>query len=403
MKLGNYPNKHLTYCSNIHPGETWEEVFEQIKANLPKLKTRLSPDNSFGVGLRLSAQAAEQLLQEDRLSEFSSWLDEHDLYVFTMNGFPYGNFHGEQVKDEVYKPDWTSEKRMRYTQHLAHILTELLPEDMDGGISTSPISYKPWLKNSQLDEVFRLSSRHLAEVAYKLADIREETGKNIHVDIEPEPDCLIENTEETISFFQDWLFKAGAAHLAVDHSYSHDEAVNLLQNHIRVCYDTCHFAVEYEDPEEAITKFREAGIKIGKVQISAALKVAFDGKHTPESIVEELRPFEEDTYLHQVIERQDDGSFHHYPDLGEALRDNITDQTSEWRIHYHVPIFVDQFNKLNSTQDDIAKSLDILLNDEECTHFEIETYTWDVLPSDLKQNLLDSIEREFRWVLDQIN
>ncbi|MFH5833600.1 metabolite traffic protein EboE [Halalkalibaculum sp. DA3122] len=402
MKLGNPPNTHLTYCTNIHPGETWEEVFNQLKSNLPELKNRLSPEQSFGVGLRLSARAAEELLEGKRLDDFKSWLSDEDLYVFTMNGFPFGSFHGECVKDNVYKPDWTNQERLEYTLNLARVLAELLPGDMDGGISTSPISYKPWLKDSQREDVFRVSSRNLAEVAFALAEIREKEGKELHIDIEPEPDCLIENSAETIDFFENWLFKAGAAHLAAGHGQSQDEAVELIRRHIRVCYDTCHFAVEYEDPAEAIQQFRQAGIRIGKVQISAALKVDLnDSIGYTEDVVSKLKQFEEDTYLHQVIERRSGSELFHYPDLSEALNAGHISEADEWRIHFHVPIFIKEYGILHSTQDDIVRSLEQLAGDG-CTHFEIETYTWDVLPADLKENLLDSIEREFRWTLEQV-
>lgn len=402
MEIAKHTNTHLTYCTNIHPGEQWEEVLEQLKSNLPELKSRLSPDRPFGVGLRLSAEAADELLSGENLAEFKRWLEDEGLYIFTMNGFPYGSFHGEKVKDDVYKPDWTSLKRLEYTLNLARILAELLPEGIDGGISTSPISYKPWLKDSEKEEIFRISSRQLAEVAYELDNIREEQRKELHIDIEPEPDCLLENTRETIDYFENWLYKAGAAHLAVEHALSQEEAILMIRRHIRICYDTCHFAVEYEEPAEAIERFKNAGIDIGKVQISAALKVDLSNpSNSAEEVSSKLKPFEEDTYLHQVIERHGDGTFKHYPDLSDALRDGELSEAKEWRIHYHVPIFVDKFGHLNSTQDDIIRSLDLLMEGE-CNHFEIETYTWEVLPSELKENLLDSIEREFRWVLDQI-
>lgn len=403
MEVGKDPNTHLTYCTNIHPGETWDEVFSTLKSNLPELKSRLAPDQPFGVGLRLSAAAAKVLLEEENLGEFKKWLANENLYVFTMNGFPFGNFHGGRVKDNVYKPDWTNRERLEYTLNLAEILADLLPNGIDGGISTSPISYKPWLKKSEYEEVFRISSRHLAEVAFHLAEIKKEHGKELHIDIEPEPDCLIENTKETIDFFQDWLFKAGAAHLAVEHALSQDEAVQMLRDHIRVCYDTCHFAVEYEDPKEAIEQFEEAGIKIGKVQISAALKVELgDSADENEAVMTKLKQFEEDTYLHQVLEQKTDGTLSHYPDLSEALATDSNELAEEWRIHFHVPIFVNEYGVLNSTQDDIVRSLEQLIGGQ-CTHFEIETYTWDVLPAALKENLLDSIEREFRWTLEQID
>ena len=404
MQLEKNPNFHLTYCTNIHPGERWSEVLDQLRMNLPKLKKRLSPDLPFGIGLRLSAQAAEQLLEKNKLREFKNWLDREGLYVFTMNGFPYGGFHHRRVKDRVYAPDWRTDDRVGYTLNLAKILAELLPEGQEGGISTSPISYKPWLK-SDLDrkEAFRIGSLNVARVAMEMAKIENESGRILHLDIEPEPDCLIENTRETIEFFNDWLLRTGSEFLSEENGFSNSIAEDILRRHIRVCYDTCHFAVEYEEPEQAVEQFREHGIQIGKVQISAALKLELgDGTVHREALGVRLQDFEESTYLHQVIERRTDGSMHHYGDLSEALPNIQNADAREWRIHYHVPIFMDEFDLLNSTQNDILQSLESLLMDDSCTHYEIETYTWEVLPDDLKADVLDSIEREFRWVLDTV-
>lgn len=404
MQLPNNPNLHLTYCTNIHPGESWEEVFDQLKTHVPELKRRIAPGQPFGIGLRLSAQAATQLQKADHLPVFKRWLDEKGLYVFTMNGFPYGSFHRQRVKDQVYAPDWRKEERVGYTIQLAHLLAELVPEGLDGGISTSPLSYKLWLSEPSLEEeVFHASAINLARVAAEMAGIREEKGKELHLDIEPEPDCLLENTEETIAFFNDWLFPVGGEFLAGEHGIDQAEAENILRTHIRVCYDTCHFAVEYEDPKKAIQQFRDAGILIGKVQISAALKVQLNKeieKRIP--VASKLQAFEESTYLHQVIERRDDGSLHHYSDLDEALPNMNNKKAKEWRIHYHVPIFVDTFNSLHSTQDDIVRSLEPFGNDSNCRHFEIETYTWEVLPEELKTDAVKSIEREYRWVLEHM-
>ncbi|SMO72870.1 metabolite traffic protein EboE [Fodinibius sediminis] len=400
MQLKNYPSYHITYCTNIHPGEQWNDVFEQLKTHVPELKRRLSPDRDFGIGLRLSARAARQL-QDAHLEEFKQWLNQRQCYVFTMNGFPYGDFHHQRVKDLVYAPDWRTEERLNYTINLAHILAELLPEGMDGGISTSPVSYKYWLQQPSLKEqACRKGSKNLARVAWALAKIREESGKILHVDIEPEPDCLIENTPETIDFFNRWLLPIGSTFLENSCGISLEEAETILRDHVRLCYDTCHFALEYENPRQALRQFEEAGIKIGKTQVSAALKAVL-----PETTVgrrqirDELRKFVESTYLHQVIERREDGSFRQYRDLDQALPHIFDEQAREWRIHYHVPIFVDSFEQLNATQRDITQSLEVLKATGQCRHFEIETYTWEILPEELKKDSLESIAREFEWVI----
>lgn len=404
MKLQSDPDAHFTYCSNIHPGEEWADHFEQIKKHLPELKSRLSPDAPFGVGLRLSAKAASQLREESILNQFRGWLNSEDLYLFTVNGFPYGSFHGERVKDNVYAPDWTTPERLTYTTDLIEILAELLPDGIDGGISTSPVSYKYWEKAlTGTDDIFTIATLNLARAAHRMHQVREVTGKEIHLDIEPEPDCLLENSAETIRFFRDWLIPKGSDFLHSDFGYSKSEAENILKKHITVCYDTCHFALEYENATDAIDAFKNEGIRIGKTQVSSALKVDWTRPGTsPESVLSRLKSFDEPVYLHQVIELKKDGSFQQYRDLPEALEQFDESTTKEWRIHFHVPLFLDEFGELHSTRDHIEQALPHLLNNSGCTHYEIETYTWDVLPDLFKTGITDSIEREYRWMFECI-
>jgi len=403
MKIPSYPDCHLTYCSNIHPGETWDDHFSQLKIYLPELKKRLSPDEPFGVGLRLSAKAAKQLLKMDTLKIFRNWLDNEDLYLFTINGFPYGSFHGERVKDNVYAPDWSQTERLEYSLRLIKILSELLPDNIDGGISTSPISYKYWSNNKPDDELFKISAHHLAEAAHAMSETEKIRGKELHLDIEPEPDCVLENSSETIDFFTNWLFPVGSDYLVQTHGYSRDDATKKLRRHIRVCYDTCHFALEYENPHKAIDDFNAAGIRIGKTQISAALKVVLTGDDSfRERIASRLQRFNEPVYLHQVIARTAEDSYKQFRDIPQAIGSIYDKDTEEWRIHFHVPVFIDQFDDMSSTQDHILESLKPLLERTGCKHFEIETYTWDVLPDHLKTEITDSIEREYSWTLNAI-
>ncbi|MCC5905043.1 MAG: metabolite traffic protein EboE [Balneolaceae bacterium] len=402
MQPKSHTGLHLSYCSNVHPGESWPETLAQLKKHVPELKKRLSPDQPFGVGLRLSAAAAQELLAGHEMDQFKSWLKDEDLYVFTLNGFPYGSFHRERVKDEVYKPDWQSEKRFKYTANLINILAELLPDNVDGSISTSPISYKYWGQSEEeIQQIIAQSSVYFADLADIMAKIYRDNQTEIHIAIEPEPDCLIENSKETIDYFTNHLFPEGSKHLAEKLSISRTKAEEILRRHIGVCYDTCHFALEYEHPSRAIDEFRAAGIRISKTQISAALKVALsDSTSEREKISNQLQKFVEPVYLHQTIERHSDGSLHQYRDLPQALEKIHTTDAVEWRIHFHVPVFHREFNGLHSTQDEITESLNVLLDSEICTHYEIETYTWEVLPDHLKADLTDSIEREFRWTTE---
>ncbi len=205
---------HLTYCSNIHPGETWAEVKQNLETYLPALKQRLSPESPFGIGLRLSDLASREILEQDRLEAFQSWLRKEDLYVFTINGFPYGGFHHQIVKDNVYAPDWSKRDRLDYTLRLTEILSTLLPDGMDGGISTVPLSYKPWWKNDKdaRAAVFAASTQQLAQLTAQLISLAQQ-GQQLHIDLEPEPDGLLENAAEVIAYFKDWLLPVGGAWL----------------------------------------------------------------------------------------------------------------------------------------------------------------------------------------------
>ncbi|OUL34276.1 xylose isomerase [Nostoc sp. T09] len=402
MKIAIDSKFHLTYCTNIHPGESWVEVFANLEKYLPNLKSRLSPQAPFGIGLRLADTAAKQLLEKDNLAQFQAWLTQEDLYVFTLNGFPYGGFHHQIVKDQVYVPDWSTQERLKYTLNLTKILATLLPEGLDGGISTLPLSYKPWWGDDQQtwDIVLKNSCFHIASVVAEMVRIQNYTGKLLHIDLEPEPDGLIENTSEVIDFYQNWLLPIGGNYLAQKLNIEQNLAESKLLNHVRLCYDTCHFSVEYEQPHSVFERLQSAGIKIGKIQISAAIQVKIPTEVEQRSLIaERLQPFAESTYLHQVIERRSDGTLYHYPDLISALPYLEKSLAEEWRTHFHVPIFIRDYQILQSTQDDIVTILHLLQSNNACHHLEIETYTWDVLPSEMKIDLLTSIQREYEWVL----
>jgi sugar phosphate isomerase/epimerase len=390
----------LTYCTNIHPGEGWEEVFANLRHYAPRLRERLAHDEPFGIGLRLSGRESRELLEGDHLRRFKSFLDEHRLYVFTINGFPYGPFHKEPVKDAVHAPDWREEERVRYTLRLAEILAYLLPEGEEGGISTSPLSYKPWVSSTDA-RTWELLTNNVVRTAEALTRIKDREGKTIHLDIEPEPDGLLENSEEVVRFYEEWLLADGAGWLAESSGLPVDEACARLLDHVRICLDTCHMSVAYEEPERVLDRFAETGVRVGKVQISSALKLMLpDGAKRRAELEGSLRPFAESTYLHQIVQRNQDGSFRQYPDLAGNVHRIYDLEADQWRVHFHVPIFVEHYGRFLSTQDDILRTFTLLEQRRFCEHLEIETYTWDVLPPDLKSDLLDSIGREYEWVRD---
>ncbi|TDS14376.1 hypothetical protein DFQ03_2463 [Maribacter caenipelagi] len=385
---------HLTYCTNIHPGQDWKSTFESIKQHVPGIKSKVSKEQPFGLGLRLSNKASEELEMGNNMSEFKQWLDTNHLYVFTMNGFPYGNFHDERVKDMVHAPDWTTNGRLEYTKRMFRQLSELLPEGMNGGISTSPITYRYWHKtDSAIKNAFETGAKNMLEVAFQLHNIEKSTGKYLHLDIEPEPDGLLENSEEVLEFYADFLVPIGVTYFKQELGVDANKAEAIIKKYITVCYDVCHFSLAYEEPIDTFTKFKANDIKVGKIQVSAALKILFNGKND-EKIWEQLSQFNEPTYLHQVTEIID-GKVKTYSDLPLVLEGERNHK--ELRAHYHVPIFLEKYGELFSTQDHILKTMQYLKLDPISEHLEIETYTWDVLPVALKQDLSVSIIREIEW------
>lgn len=387
-------NQHLTYCTNIHPGESWEETFEQLRKYLPAVKKRVAGEEPMGVGLRLS-NAASRELSGKNMEAFREWLDGQGLYVFTMNGFPYGKFHGEKVKDLVHYPDWRTGERVDYTLRLFEQLSELLPAETEGGISTAPLSYKHWFANpTKITQALVRATYHVLMVAEKLAEIRESTGQMLHLDIEPEPDGLLGNTREFIQWYEEYLLPEGVKFFSARSGVRQSQSEQLIRDHIRLCYDVCHVSVAYEDHLDMLNLLLEKGIGIGKLQLSAAMKAVFEENNN--LIINDLERFNEPVYLHQVIARMQDGGYRDFYDLPTALK-HFSPDHREWRVHFHVPLFVRDFGNLQSTQPDVIKVLNEYAARPFSPHLEVETYTWEVLPGELRTNLGDSIARELEW------
>lgn len=401
----NIKDLHLSYCSNIHAGENWDATFQNLKIYIPEVKSRLGYKGKFGIGLRLSKEASVVLERPERLQEFQEWLKKTQAYVYSLNCFPYGGFHRTKVKEQVHAPDWTTEARLAYTLRCFRILAQLLPEGVEGGISTSPLSYRHWfVSDLEKNEAFERATTHLIAVVVELVRLHQETGKFLHLDIEPEPDGLLENSEELIRYFKEWLLSVGKASLAKQLGTTQKEAGKLIKDHLQVCYDVCHFAIGYEKPKEAFKKLKQAGIGIGKIQLSAALKLLIpESPFERFSIGKRLGEFADTTYLHQVVARTKEGGLKSYPDLPQALAKLGDTQDLEWRVHFHVPIFLANYGSFQATQEDIVEVLKLVNANPSITkHLEVETYTWEVLPQDTHLTLGDAISRELAWVKEQL-
>ena len=274
---------------------------------------------------------------------------------------------------------------------------------MDGGVSTSPLSYRFWHKNER--ELASVKSRSLAqliELISFLVELKKSTGKSLHLDMEPEPDGILETSEEFVDFFQEYLLKEGIPQLQKTFNCDAPTAESSIREHFRLCYDVCHFAVGYEKPADAIDRITQAGIKIGRIQISAALGSPSLTPKNQEKISQKLRIFDEPVYLHQAVVRTTNGQLKRFKDLGLAL-DSLQTEDQEIRTHFHVPIFTESYDQLVSTQRDIIDTLKVWKERNFTNHLEVETYTWDVLPPDMRTDLVSSITRELNWVMDTLD
>ncbi|MGH8707175.1 MAG: metabolite traffic protein EboE, partial [Burkholderiales bacterium] len=325
----------------------------------------------------------------------------HGLYVFTINGFPYGVFHGTRVKEQVYLPDWLDEERLAYTDGLARILAALLPAEpgLEGSVSTVPGAYKARVRGpGDVHRMAELLVRHAAT----LHELRERTGKTIALALEPEPCCHLETIPEAIRFFRDHLFApAAVATLGRLTGLGRADAEAALRRHLGVCFDACHMAVEFEDVRGALTALQAAGIRVPKIQVSAGLRVRLDPRD--HATVDALRPFAEGVYLHQVVEARH-GTLTRFLDLPEALATLSADaEPREWRIHFHVPLFRQELGRFQNTQDYLRELLALLGREPHTGHLEVETYTWDVLPEAYRKvDLSSAIARELNWVKAQL-
>lgn len=391
MRLAAPGAPHLTYCTNIHPGETWPEVRANVATHVRAVKARVAPDRPFGVGLRLSGAAAATLAAPAELAAFRAFLDESGLYVFTINGFPYGPFHGTPVKEEVYRPDWLEDARLAYTDELARILAALLPADCEGSISTVPGAFKARVASDA--DAQAIAARLAAHVA-TLHDLYERQGVSIALALEPEPCCQLETIDETVAFFERHLFRQRVPGLTPAASAA------ALRRHVGVCLDACHMAVEYETPEAALTALASHGIRVVKIQVSAGLAATIGSAADRDA----LRAFADDVYLHQVVERTPHG-LTRWTDLPGALDDLGRDASGprEWRIHFHVPLFREALGRFRSTQGWVRELLALVRRDAPTTHLEVETYTWDVLPEEFRREpIADAVARELAWVIAEM-
>lgn len=360
----------LTYCTNIHPGESWEQVQAGIEEHVPAVRAGLARgavQDPFPLGVWLSGRAAREIEQSGS-ARFEAWCRTNDCQVQSINGFPYGAFHGVRVKERAYLPDWRDPERVRYSASLAGILAGWLPKGETGVISTVPLGFKEagdW----------GAARRNVLLALQAFDSVAQRTGKEIILALEAEPGCRLETTDEVIEFFAELKLPAH------------------LGRHLGICFDCCHHAVEFERPAESLRKLAAAGVRIAQAHVTAALRV-------PGGELARLERFSEPVYLHQTVGRRTDGTLLRFDDLPLALAAGVDGPgIDEWRVHFHVPVFAEQLGDCRTTRPELEEMLSVL---PKAVPLVVETYSFGVLPPGLQaKTVADSIVRELAWVRDQ--
>ena len=395
----------LSYCTNVHPSEKLDQMRGSLREFTRPLKDKLFPDQPMGLGIWMAAQAAQEMHGDpEELGRFRQFLDENGFFLFSVNAFPFGDFHSRRVKEKVYHPDWTSASRREHTCRVAEVLAQLLPDGVSGSISTLAGAFRPDRHGHET------STRIALELAKTIACFRElesETGRLIQLGIEPEPWTTLELTSDVVSFFNEFVYTSGRDALASELGVDGSAAEELLRRHLGVCFDCCHQAVEFEDLKESLASLRREGIPLAKVHLSCALSVPEPGNN-PDG-VQQLLSFDEERYLHQVVARDPSKGLVSLRDLDELKGEVLDSWRSypEWRCHFHVPIFLEELSHLRTTQPQLLDAIDFLRETRYCQHLEIETYTWEVIPEEIRETqcggtLLGSLEQEFRWVMERM-
>ena len=420
------------------------DLLEGVQAGLAKVSLPLRDalrdlapggeyGDGFGVGLWLPAAAAFALEADPfAASELREFLVDEGLDAFTFNAFPFGGFHKAGLKRSVFEPDWTSPDRGFYTRAVAEFGLSIaetqkwrrakVPRHLS--ISTHTGGHRDTIVGDATGDE---AAARIAEFRTKCLGNLRATASGLHrmgsaartpvkLGLEPEPRSLAGDTRELGEIWAELGPSKGA-----------DEVLG-------VCLDTCHTAVEFEHPgealEQALGRSSSHGVEVrpdqitgrplAKVQFSSALSLKLPGEN--DDGVASLLGLDEAVYLHQTTGRAGSGELSFAGDLpelkalqmedGEAWRQWLA--CDEWRCHFHVPVDLDATAGLGTTRS-IADDLLTRVTANPAAwgvpelHVEIETYTWS-LPAlhqasprqkseDRTQATIRGIEAEYRHVI----
>ncbi len=396
---------YLGYCTNVHPGTSVEAVTQRIGTDCVAVQSKINMEINFGISLWLSSKSVVEFKNKSSLLKLRHACKLYGIKIFSWNSFPFSDFHQDLVKSKVYRPNWSEDSRLKYTLELLELIVQLSLLDsppsadlrhLEISISTLPIAdLRAQLSQS---EVLK-SVEHLVQFAEVAYGLERKFNLKVHLDLEPEPLCFMQTSRDVISFFKNFLLPIGINQLKRNLSVTARQAESILLDKLRVCYDTCHAAILFESPKDILANYDSLGVQVGKVQLSSAV-VFYPTDSNADDSIHLLNQLANDRYLHQVIGKSPNDQFESFPDLPNALSawSNQKPLLDEYRIHFHVPIFLDHFGPLGTTQSHIQLLVELGKTRFITSHWEVETYTWPSLPQEFnKGELSDQIAREINW------
>lgn len=390
------PDLLVSYEMNVHRGETLEQLYESMEQFVLPIRAKVARTEPFGMAPRIGRGLIGELRTKKSRQQLRDWLEERELYWFSINAFPLEDFHSPRVKEQVYSPPWTRAERARLTRQICSLLAELLPEGEVGTVSTLGGTYRSWGHGPR--EFAAMARQYLAVVRH-LIELQQDTGRTILLTAEPEPDTTFEAAEDVITVFRDYMLPLVPELIAQPLGLSKSRAESLVRTYFTVNLDVCHQSVLFRDPVREWKQLEREGLRVGKLHLTNALALP-NPSRSPQGLAE-LSAFDEPRYLHQFAIQRQDGSVDRGADLPELGSQDLED-AREVRCHFHVPLSRSRMGRLHTTRPETAQALAYALSHPDPPHLVVETYTWPLLDGGEGSSLVQGITRELRWVLDQI-
>ena len=374
MKILN--NSNLSYSLNVYDINSIEDIRNICNSKVEKFRKNINAKQQpFALGLWINAQVAKEFQQNNNIDKFKGFLKEQNYFVSSINAFPFGDFQNKIIKSDVYLPDWSELARLEYTLSVIDILSHLLPEKIEGSISTLPGGYKKFWSEDKDEKMLN----NILKVGEYLLKIYKTTGKKIILSYEMEPDCVWENIQDFVSFYNKFR-----------------ENNRAISEFIGVCYDTCHQEIVSYKSHNGIDLILANNIPIGKIQFSAALSI--NDKKGKDKLKE--LGFLQSIYLHQVASIAKNGDIRRYSDLSDSI-----EIREKLLIHYHIPIFLEKVNEnIFVEKSELLYILEKLKSKQlYCINLEIETYTYSLLKNILDlRDIEHSIAKEYQWIIEKL-